>query len=259
MISIQTNISPGAKIGTGTSVEPFVTIQSDVIIGQNCWIGPYVTIMNGARIGNNVKIFPGAVVGAVPQDLKFEGENSLLEIGDHTIVREYCTLNRGTKASMTTKIGSHCLLMAYVHVAHDCFVGNHVILTNNVNLAGHIDIGDHAILGGLTAVHQFVKIGAHVMVGGGSLVTKDIPPFAKAAREPLIYEGVNAIGLRRRGFEKEQIDRIHEIYRYLFIKYRNISKAVNMIKEELPESAEKTTILEFIQGSNRGIMKGHRR
>lgn len=255
----QSNISPEAKIGHGTIVEPFATIQSDVIIGENCWIGPYVSIMNGTRIGNNCKIFPGAVLGAVPQDLKFNGEASLLEIGDHTIIREYCTLNRGTKASMTTKVGSHSLLMAYVHVAHDCFVGNHVILANNVTLAGHIDIHDYAILGGLTAVHQFVKIGPHVMVGGGSLVMKDIPPFAKAAREPLTYEGVNTIGLRRRGFSKEQLDRIHDIYRYLFIKNRNISIGIKMIEAELPDSEECRQILEFVRNSSRGIMKGHRR
>ncbi len=256
---IQTNISPGAKIGTGTKVEPFVTIHSDVVIGNNCWIGPYATIMDGSRIGNNCKIFPGAVVGAIPQDLKYNGENSLLEIGDNTTVREYCTLNRGTKASMTTKIGSNCLLMAYAHVAHDCIVGNNVILANNVNLAGHITIEDFSILGGLTAVHQFVKIGAHSMIGGGSLVMKDVPPYAKAAREPLSYEGVNSIGLRRRGFQKEQIDRIHDIYRFLFIKHRNISKAIIDIKQNLPDSEEKLQILNFIEKSERGLMKGIRR
>ncbi len=259
MISIQTNISPGAKIGTGTKIEPFVTINSDVIIGNNCWIGPYATIMDGSRIGNNCKIFPGAVVGAIPQDLKYAGENSLLEIGDNTTVREFATLNRGTKATMTTKIGSNCLLMAYSHVAHDCIIGDNVILANNVNLAGHVTIEDYAIIGGLSAVHQFVKIGGHSMIGGGSLVMKDVPPFAKAAREPLSYEGVNSIGLRRRGFTKEQIDRIHDIFRYLFIKHRNISKALKDIQANLPESEEKTRILEFIAQSQRGLMKGIRR
>ncbi|MBX7176703.1 MAG: acyl-ACP--UDP-N-acetylglucosamine O-acyltransferase [Saprospiraceae bacterium] len=258
-MNIQTNISPGAKIGTGTRVDPFVTIHSDVVIGQNCWIGPYVTIMDGSRIGNNCKIFPGAVVGAVPQDLKYNGENSLLEIGDNTTIREYCTLNRGTKAAMTTKIGSNCLLMAYTHVAHDCIVGDHVILANNVNLAGHITIEDHAILGGLVAVHQFVKVGAHAMIGGGSLVMKDVPPFAKAARDPLSYEGVNSIGLKRRGFSKEQVDRIHDIYRFMFIKHRNISKAIRDIQDNIPESEEKLQILNFISRSERGIMKGIRR
>lgn len=259
MNSTQTNISHGAKIGTGTKVEPFVTISSDVIIGQNCWIGPYTTIMDGSRIGNNCKIFPGAVVGAIPQDLKYAGENSLLEIGDNTTIREFATLNRGTKATMTTKIGSNCLLMAYTHVAHDCIIGDKVVLANNVNLAGHISIGDHAILGGLTAVHQFVKIGAHSMIGGGSLVMKDVPPFSKAARNPLSYEGVNSVGLRRRGYTKEQIDRIHDIFRFLFIKHRNISKAIADIEQNLPDSEEKTHILEFIRQSERGLMKGIRR
>ncbi|MCC6814970.1 MAG: acyl-ACP--UDP-N-acetylglucosamine O-acyltransferase [Saprospiraceae bacterium] len=259
MNSIQTNISPGAKIGTGTKIEPFVTINSDVIIGQNCWIGPYTTIMDGSRIGNNCKIFPGAVIGAIPQDLKYAGENSLLEIGDNTTVREFATLNRGTKATMTTKIGSNCLLMAYTHVAHDCVIGDQVILANNVNLAGHIIIEDYSILGGLTAVHQFVKIGSHAMIGGGSLVMKDVPPFAKAARDPLSYEGVNSVGLKRRGFSKDQIDRIHDIFRYLFIKHRNISKAILDIEKNLPDSEEKTRILHFIKQSQRGIMKGIRR
>ncbi|MEO6189110.1 MAG: acyl-ACP--UDP-N-acetylglucosamine O-acyltransferase [Saprospiraceae bacterium] len=259
MNSSQSNISPDAKIGTGTKVEAFVTINSDVVIGENCWIGPHVTIMDGSRIGNNCKIFPGAVLGAAPQDLKYNGENSLLEIGNNTTVREFCTLNRGTKATMTTKIGSHCLLMAYAHVAHDCIIEDHVILANNVNLAGHITIENYAILGGLTAVHQFVKIGAHAMIGGGSKVMKDVPPFAKAAREPLSYEGVNSIGLRRRGFTRDQINRIHDIYRYLFIKYRNISKALVDIQKSLPDSVEKTQIINFISQSERGLMKGIRR
>ena len=254
---IKSNIHPEARIGANTVIEPFATIGADVVIGNNCWIGPYVTIMDGSRVGNSCKIFPGAVVGAIPQDLKFGGEASTLEIGDNTIVREYCTLNRGTKALMTTRIGSNCLLMAYVHVAHDCIVGNNVILANNVNLAGHITIDDYAILGGLTAVHQFVQIGRHVMVGGGSLVMKDVLHYVKAARNPLCYEGVNSIGLRRRGFTQEQINNIHEIYRYLFIKNSNISQGLKMVQAELPDTAEKDEIVQFIMASQRGIMKGY--
>lgn len=212
--------------------------------------------MDGARIGNNVKIFPGAVISSAPQDLKFNGENTTIEIGDHTIIREFCTLNKGTKASMTTRIGSHCLLMAYVHVAHDCIIHDHVILANNVTLAGHIEIFDFAILGGLTAVHQFTKVGAHTMIGGGSLVSKDVPPFIKAGREPLMYEGVNVIGLGRRGFDKDQIDRMHEIYRYMFVKHRNISKALEAIENELPDSNERKEILQFVSTSERGLIKG---
>lgn len=258
MSIVQSNIHPNARIGAGTQIEPFATIQGDVIIGENCWVGPYVTIMDGARIGNHCKVFPGAVVGAIPQDLKYAGENSTLEVGDHTIIRECCTLNRGTKAAMTTKVGSKCLLMAYVHVAHDCIVGNNVILANSVNLAGHIEIEDHAIVGGMTAVHQFVKIGSHAMIGGGSLVMKDVPPYTKAARDPLSYEGINSIGLKRRGFSVEQVNRIHEIYRYLFVKFKNIGKAIKAIEVELPDSPEKDTILEFVRNSNRGLMKGYR-
>ena len=256
MSIIQSNIHRNATIGKGTVIEPFATIQEDVVLGENCWVGPYVTIMDGTRIGNNVKIFPGAVVGAPPQDLKYAGEPTTLEIGDGTIVREFCTLNRGTKASMTTKIGKNCLLMAYVHVAHDCFIGDNVILANNVNLAGHIDIDDYAILGGLTAVHQFVKIGKHVMIGGGSLVMKDVPHFVKAARDPLSYEGVNSVGLKRRGFTVEQINRI---YRYLFIRHRNIKKALPEIALDFENTPEKDIIMEFIQKSERGLMKGIRK
>ncbi|MBK9272656.1 MAG: acyl-ACP--UDP-N-acetylglucosamine O-acyltransferase [Saprospiraceae bacterium] len=256
MISPLSNISPKAKIGMGTQIEPFVSIYDDVVIGSNCWIGPYVTIMDGARIGDHVKIYPGAVISSAPQDLKYAGEQTTLEIGNNTIVREFCTLNKGTKAAFTTKIGSNCLLMAYVHVAHDCIIHDHVILANNVTLAGHIEIFDYAILGGLTAVHQFTKVGAHTMIGGGSLVSKDVPPYIKAGREPLMYEGVNVVGLGRRGFDKEQIDRMHEIYRYMFVKHRNISKALEAIENELPDSLEKRDILKFVSTSERGLIKG---
>lgn len=259
MSIIQSNIHRNANIGKGTVIEPFATIQEDVVLGENCWVGPYVTIMNGTRIGNNVKIFPGAVIGAPPQDLKYAGENTTLEVGDGTTIREFCTLNRGTKASMTTKVGKNCLLMAYVHIAHDCFIGDQVILANNVNLAGHIDIDDYAILGGLTAVHQFVKIGKHVMIGGGSLVMKDVPHFVKAARDPLSYEGVNSVGLKRRGFTVEQINRIHDIYRYLFIRHHNIKKAIPEIIADFENTAEKEIILDFINKSERGLMKGIRK
>ncbi len=259
MSKILSNIHPNAQIGANTVVEPFASIQGDVIIGEHCWIGPYVTIMDGARIGNHVKIFPGAVVSAVPQDLKYSGEATTLEIGDYTVVRECVTLNKGTKAAMKTKVGKNCLLMAYVHVAHDCILGDNVILANSVNLAGHVEISDYAILGGLSAVHQFVKIGPHVMIGGGSMVMKDVPPYVKAARDPLAYEGVNTIGLKRRGFTNEQINSIHEIYRYLFIKHHNISKAIVEIEREIANSDEKDTILNFVLSSTRGIMKGYRR
>lgn len=251
-------IHPNAKIGKNVTVSPFTTIEEDVVIGDNSWIGPNVSIMNGVRIGNNCKIFPGAILGAVPQDLKFEGEESILEIADNVIIREYCTINRGTKANFKTYIGKNSLLMAYVHVAHDCVISENCILSNNVNLAGHIELSPNVIIGGMSAVHQFVRVGAHSFIGGGSLVRKDVPPFVKAAREPLSYVGINAVGLRRRGFDSDQIKTIQDIYRILFVKGYNTNQALAKIQEDFPDSAEKSAILEFIQQCNRGLMKGFR-
>lgn len=249
-------IHPDAKIGQNVTVEPFTTIGADVEIGDDTWIGPNVTIMDGARIGKGCKIFPGAVVGAVPQDLKYNGEYSLVELGDRVIVREYVTLNRGTKASHLTRIGAGSLLMAYVHVAHDCHIGRNCVLANGVTLAGHIELEDNVILGGLCAVHQFVKVGKHCFVGGGSLVRKDIPPFVKAAREPLSYAGINSVGLRRRGFSAEQIHHIQDIYRILFVKGYNTSQAVELIETDIDATPERDYILEFIRRADRGIMRG---
>lgn len=250
-------IHPQAKIADNVVIEPFVTISKNVEIGEGTWVGPNVTIMEGARIGKNCKIFPGAVISAIPQDLKFEGEDSTVIIGDNVVIRECVTINRGTRANNTSVIGDHCLLMAYVHIAHDCIIGKNVILANNVNLAGHIEIGDHAILGGLTAIHQFVKIGVHAFVSGGSLVRKDVPPYVKAGREPLAYVGINSVGLRRRGYNSKKINQILDIYRILFVRYTNIAKAVEIIENELPASAEKDEILAFIRDSVRGVMKGY--
>lgn len=251
-------IHPKAKIGQNVTIEPFVTIGANVEIGNDSWIGANATIMEGVKIGKNCKIFPGAVVGAIPQDLKFDGEQSMIEIGNNVTIREYCTLNRGTKASHKTIINDNCLLMAYVHVAHDCVLGKGVVLANNVNLAGHIEIGEYSTLGGITAVHQFVKIGAYSMLGGGSLVRKDVPPFIKAAREPLAYAGVNSIGLRRNGFTNEQIHHIQDIYRVLFVKGYNTTQAVEKIKKSLPKSPERKIILSFIKKSERGLIRGFR-
>jgi len=253
-----TDIHPNAQIGNDVVVGSFSSISEDVVIGDGTWIGSNVTIMDGVRIGNNCRIFPGAILGSVPQDLKFEGEQSILEIGDNVIIREYCTLNRGTKANYKTLISNNCLLMAYVHVAHDCILEENVILANNVNLAGHIEIGKYVVLGGLTAVHQFVKIGDHCMIGGGSLVRKDIPPFVKAAREPLAYVGVNSVGLRRRGFSNKQINHIQDIYRILFVKGHNVTQALQIIEATMRASPERESILHFIKDGDRGIMKGFR-
>ncbi len=250
-------VHPQAKIARNVVIEPFVTIHKNVEVGEGTWIGSNVTIMEGARIGKNVRIFPGAVISAIPQDLKFDGEETTAEIGDNTTIREFVTVNRGTNANDKTVVGSNCLLMAYVHVAHDCVIGNNCILANAVNLAGHINIDDFAIVGGLSAVHQFVNIGAHVMISGGSLVRKDVPPFTKAARDPLSFAGINSIGLRRRGYSSEKINEIQDIYRIIFNKNLNVSQAISFIENEMPATPERDQILSFISSSKRGIMKGY--
>jgi UDP-N-acetylglucosamine acyltransferase len=254
------NVHPQARIGENVVIDNFVTITKDVEIGDGTWIGPHVTIMDGTKIGKNCRIFPGAVVGAVPQDLKFHGEESTLEIGNNVTIREYVTLNRGTEANHRTIVGDNTLLMAYVHVAHDSVLGRNVILANSVNLGGHTEIGDYAIVGGIVGVHQFVKIGAHAMVAAGVLVRKDIPPFVKAARDPISFVGVNTVGLRRRGYSTEQINRIQEIYRIIFVRGYNTSQAIAVVESEIPESPERDIILSFVKTSkaNRGLMKGLR-
>ena len=257
MSSNLTNVHPKAKIGKGTEISPFVTIYEDVEIGDNCWIGPNVTIMNGARIGHGVKIFPGAVISGDPQDLKYNGEVTYAIIGDGTTVRECVTVNKGTTASGKTVVGKNCLLMAYAHVAHDCIIGNNCVIANNAALAGHIIVEDYAVLGGVTAVHQFVKIGQHAFISGGSLVRKDVPPFVKAAKEPLSYVGVNSIGLKRRVFDDDRINRIEDIYRIIFVKNHNVSRALSLVESEMEPSPDRNTILDFIRSSERGIMKGY--
>jgi len=250
------NVHPGAQLGEGVEISPYVTIEEDVVIGDGCRIGPNAVIMAGTRLGKHCRIFPGAVVGAEPQDLKFEGEHTTLEIGDHTTIREFCTLNRGTVAAGTTKIGSHCLLMAYVHVAHDCLVGDRVVLANNVNLAGHVEVGDHAVLGGMSAVHQFVKIGSHVMLGGGSLLRKDVPPYITAAREPVRFVGVNKTGLERREFTAKEIETIARAYRIFFAPGFSRQEALDLIERDIPAGAERQQIIDFVHSSNRGIIRG---
>ncbi len=250
-------VHPEANIADNVVIEPFVSIDKDVVVGEGTRIGSSVTIMPGVRIGKNCRIFPGAVIGAVPQDLKFKGEYTTVEIGDNTTIREFVTINRGTIAKGKTVVGSNCLLMAYVHVAHDCVVGNNVILVNNTQLAGEVVVDDWVILGGMTAVHQFVHIGSHVMLSGGSLVRKDVPPFIKAGREPLSYVGINSIGLRRRNFSNEKIREIQDIYRYIYQKGLNTSQAVEIIEAEVPASPERDEILLFIKDSKRGIIRGY--
>ena len=249
-------IHPDAKIGKDVIISPFVTIEKDVIIGDGTWIGSSATIMAGARIGKNCKIFPGAVISAAPQDLKFAGEYSTVEIGDNTTIREFVTVNRGTVSKDKTVVGDNCLLMAYVHIAHDCIIGNHCIIVNSVNVAGEVEIGDWAIVGGSSAIHQFVKIGAHVMISGGSLVRKDVPPYITAGKTPLAFAGINSIGLRRRKFSNDTIYQIQDIYREIYQKKQNNTQAIEYIEKNIPQSTERDEIINFIKNSERGIIKG---
>ncbi|WP_290457156.1 acyl-ACP--UDP-N-acetylglucosamine O-acyltransferase [uncultured Muribaculum sp.] len=250
-------VHPAAKIAPSVVIDPFVTIDQNVEIGEGTRIGSNVTIMEGARIGKNCTIFPGAVISAIPQDLKFRGEDTLAIIGDNTTIRECVTVNRGTAARGKTVVGNNCLLMAYCHVAHDCIVGDNVIMSNATQLAGEVVVDNFAVIGGGTLVHQFCHIGPHVMIQGGALVNKDIPPYVKAAREPIAYAGVNSIGLRRRNFSNEQIREIQEIYRYLYLSGLNVSDAVERIEAELPATKERDEIILFVRNSKRGIIRGY--
>ncbi|MBW7839042.1 MAG: acyl-ACP--UDP-N-acetylglucosamine O-acyltransferase [Chitinophagaceae bacterium] len=255
MISPLANIHPGAQIGKGVKIDAFATVEEKVVIGDGCHIMTHAVILNHSVIGKECTIFPHATVGAIPQDLKYEGEETTVEIGDHTTIRECVTINRGTKEKWKTTVGKNCLLMAYSHIAHDCVIGNHVIIANAVQLAGHVEIGDHASIGGLAAAIQFSKIGAHSYIAGGSEIIKDIPPFVKAGRSPLCYVGINSVGLHRRGFSNEQINKILEIYRVIYLRGYNISQALEHIQDNFPESAEKTEIINFISSSKKGILK----
>lgn len=256
MIQSLSYIDQQAKLAENVVVDPFSVIHKDVEIGEGTWIGSNVTIYPGARIGKNCRIFPGAVISAVPQDLKFDGEETLVIIGDNTTIRECVTLNRGTKDKFKTEVGSNCLIMAYSHLAHDCIVGSNVIIANGVQVAGHVTIQDHARIGGLSAIHQFGIVGRNVMIEGGSMVSKDVPPFVKAGRYPLTYEGVNSVGLRRAGFSNEKINEIQDIYRVLFVHNANLSKALEIVEREMTPSLERDEILSFIRNSERGVLKG---
>lgn len=253
------DVHPNARIGNNVYIGQFTTIEADVVIGDNCWIGPNVTIMNGARLGDNCRIYPGSVLSAQPQTKFPLDEPATLEIGSGTTIRECCTLNRGNlKFDGKTTVGENCLVMAYVHIAHDCHIGHDSVLANNVTLAGHITVGNWATLGGMVAVHQFVRIGEQVMIGGGSLVRKDVPPFITAAREPLAYAGINSVGLQRRGYSKEDMHHIEDIYRILYVRGFSLKKALEIVAEEIPDSAYKSNILDFMNSSKRGLIKGYR-
>jgi len=255
MISPLAHISPEAVLGSNVKVDPFAVIHEDVRIGEGTHIMSGAVIMSGTTIGKNCLIFPGAVLGAIPQDLKFIGEKTTVEIGDNTTIRECVTVNRGTQDKWKTVIGSNCLLMAYSHVAHDCILGDHVILSNSVQLAGHVEVGDWAIIGGMAGAPQFSRIGAHCYVFGHTVINKDVPPFMKAGRSPISYAGVNSVGLQRRGFSSDAINQILEIYRNLYNKGFNTSQALEYIEKDLPDSPERNMILTFIKESKRGIVK----
>ena len=252
-----TNVHPGAKIGRNVVISPFVTIAEHVEIGDDCWIGPNVTIFDYIRIGRGCKIFPGAVLGAIPQDLKFQGEETWAEIGDNTVVREFATVHRGTAASgkYLTHVGHDCLLMAYTHVAHDCRVGNHCIISSMSAMAGEVDIDDWAIVGGGTVIHQYCHIGEHAMVGGGSAVLKDVPPFALTGHNPAMYGGINLVGLRRRGFSNQAIEEISAIYKLIYNSGLNVSDACARIRETIAPGENRDKILSFIEKSGRGIIR----
>lgn len=255
MISELAYIHPDAKLGANVTVEPFAYIASDVVIGDDCWIGTHAVIREGTRMGKNCKVHSGSVLGGVPQDLKFKGEYTTLEMGDNNTVRECVTINRGTAAKGKTVIGNNNLIMACAHIAHDCVVGNNCVIVNAVLLAGEVELGDWAIIGGGAAVHQFCRIGAHAMISGGSLVGKDVPPFVKAARYPITYVGANFIGLRRRGFTTEQINEIQAIFRVLFQDGHNYGKACEIVMAQFPQSEERDMVIDFIRESKRGILK----
>ena len=250
-------VHPAAKIAPSVVIDPFVTIDQNVEIGEGTRIGSNVTIMEGARIGKNCTIFPGAVISAVPQDLKFRGEDTVAIIGDNTTIRECVTINRGTAAKGKTVVGNNCLIMAYSHVAHDCVIGDNVIMSNATQIAGEVVVDNYAVIGGGALIHQFCHIGPHVMIQGGALVNKDIPPYVKAAREPIAYAGVNSIGLRRRNFSNETIREIQEIYRYLYLSGLNNTDAVERIEAELPATQERDEIILFVRNSKRGIIRGY--
>ena len=258
-ISPLATVHPGAKLGENVEVGPYAFIDDNVEIGDGCKILPHATIFSYVKMGKDCTVFPGAVIGAIPQDLKFEGEVTYVEIGDRVNIRECATINRGTKASGkgVTKIGSDTLIMSYVHVAHDCRVGNHCILVSYVGIAGETDVDDWAILGGSTVVHQFSHIGKHAMVGGGSKVNKDIPPYSLCGRDPICYANVNIVGLRRRGFEGDTIRMIKDIYDMLYFQGYNISDGLAKVEAGFPDSPEKKEIIDFIRNSKRGIVRGN--
>ncbi len=251
-------VAPGAELADDVLVEAHSVIDDNVRISAGCRISSCVRIHSGASLGEGVRVFHGAAIGGEPQDLKYGGEPTEVLIGDKTVIREFCTVNRGTVSTGKTTVGKNCLLMAYSHVAHDCTIGDNVIMANSVNLAGHVTVEDWAILGGMVPVHQFVRIGRHCMIGGGWRVPKDVAPYILAGGQPLRYFGLNAVGLKRRGFSVETCANLRKAYRLLFRSKLNTKQALIEIENELGTVPEVRNILEFVGKSRRGLLAGNR-
>lgn len=260
IIDARAAVSPKAVLGDGVSIGPFTIVEEGAVIGDRTVIGANALIATGARIGRECQIHHGAVIGHAPQDLKYRGEPTTCEVGDRTVIREYAVYHRGTGEDGRTIIGSDCFLMAYTHIAHDCVIGNRVIIANSVGIAGHVEIEDWVIIGGITPIHQFVRIGQHAMVGGGIRVPKDIPPYCLAGGDPARFEGLNHVGLRRRGFPRETLDTLDRAFMVLYRSGLNVSQAVARIKDDasLMASAEVQNLVTFIARSSRGIMPAPR-
>ncbi len=258
MIQPLASIHPEAKIGENVEIGPFVTIDKNVVIGDGTRIMNGAVICEGTRIGKNCRVFPHAVIGAVPQDLKFKGEETTCEIGDNNTIREFVTINRGTASKGRTVIGNNNLLMAYVHVGHDCILHNGLIISNSCQFAGEVEIDDNSVIGGGSLVHQFTHIGSYVMIQGGTRLGKDVPPYVMIGREPACYEGLNLVGLKRRGFTAEQIASIQEVYRNLYMMKMNTTQALEAIEANVPETAERKMIVDFVRASQRGIIRASR-
>jgi UDP-N-acetylglucosamine acyltransferase len=254
-ISKNAIVSPKAVLGDNVTIKDFTTIEDDVIIKDNVQIATCVSVSTGTRISSGCKIYHSAVLGADPQDLKFNNEYTTLEIGENTIIREFATISRGTMAREKTVIGNNCFIMAYVHIPHDSIIGNNVILSNVVNMGGHVVVDDYAIIGGLVGVHQFVHIGEHCFIAFDSRVTQDIPPYILAGGYPLNYKGLNIIGLKRRGFNEEQIKCIKQTYNYIYNSKYNISDALKAVKDSVKQTDEVKKIISFIESSERGIIR----
>ncbi|MCD6376026.1 MAG: acyl-ACP--UDP-N-acetylglucosamine O-acyltransferase [Caldisericaceae bacterium] len=251
-------VHPEAKLGVEVKIGPYAIIEKEVSIGDGSQIGPHAVIASGATLGKNCRVFKGAVIATEPQDLKFSNEKTFVEIGDNTTIREFATVNRATSHSYYTRVGSNCLLMAYSHVAHDCQIGNFCTIANSVNMAGHVIIGDYVGIGGLTAIHQFVHIGDYSFIGGGLRVSQDVPPYILAAGEPIRFAGLNAVGLRRRGFTREQLNLLKQAYHIVYRENLKLKEAIQKIEQTLEQTAEIQKIVEFLKQSERGIIRPER-